>query len=359
MTFFKLFTAGLKSLVRDYMALFWFLAFPIIFILLFGAIFSGSQDATYNIGLVYDKADHLASGMAAGFKAVKVFKVTEGTLEDELAALKKGDRAIVVEIPQGAGARAFAGDKVTVPIHYDAGKEQNARMLQSIVSEMLGEAERRIAGRPRLLEASLKPYQTEEHKYIDFLLPGILAMALMQLGLFGAFDLLSLREQKVLKGLGATPLPRLYVLGAEVLGRLLLSLVQLGIIVGIGIAVFGVNINGFWPTIVGLVILGAMTFTSMGYMLTSFSRTVESGQGLVQLVQFPMMFLSGIFFPVEIMPKFLAPVIKAIPLTYLGDALRQAMVGMAPQFPLLLDAGILAAWLVVSMIMAVIFWRWE
>ncbi|MGE5550895.1 MAG: ABC transporter permease [Bacteroidota bacterium] len=359
MTFWRLFTANLKSLVRDYMALFWFMAFPVIFILIFGAVFSGNQDATYNIGLAYAKDDRLAAGVAQGFKAVKVFYVTEGSLEDELAALKKGDRSIVVEIPDGAGLKAFQGDKVTVPVYYDAGKEQYARMLYSIVSEMLNEAERRLTGRPRLLEATLKPYQAQEHKYIDFLLPGILAMALMQLGLFGAFDLLSLREQKVLKGLGATPLPRLYVLGAEVLVRLLLSLVQLSLIVSIGVTVFGVSVTGHWPSIVGIVILGAMTFTSMGYMLTSFSRTVEAGQGLVQLVQFPMMFLSGIFFPIEIMPKFLAPVVKAMPLTYLGDALRQVMVGMSPQYPLLLEVGILAGWLVVSMIVAVIFWRWE
>ncbi|MGE5599153.1 MAG: ABC transporter permease, partial [Bacteroidota bacterium] len=296
MTFWRLFTATLKGLVRDYMALFWFIAFPVIFILLFGAIFSGDQNPTYDIGLVYDRTDLLAAGVAKGFKSVKAFKVTEGSLQEELAALKKGDRAIVVELPQGTGLRAASGSRVEVPVHYDAGNEQTSRMLHSIVSEMLSEAERRITGRPRLLSTVLKPYQTEEHKYIDFLLPGILAMALMQLGLFGSFELLSLREQKVLKGLGATPLPRVYVLGAEVLVRLLLSLVQLSLIVSLGIVVFGVKVTGYWPSIVGLVILGAMTFTTMGYMLTSFSRTVEAGQGLVQLVQFPMMFLSGIFF---------------------------------------------------------------
>ncbi len=184
-------------------------------------------------------------------------------------------------------------------------------------------------------------------------------MALMQLGLFGAFDLMSLREQKVLKSLGATPLPRLYILGAEILVRLLLSLVQLGTIVALGVLVFGVRITGSWPLVFAMVLFGSLTFITMGYMLSSFSRTVESGQGLVQFVQFPMMFLSGIFFPVEIMPKFLTPVVRAMPLTYLGDALRQIMVGMAPQYPLLLEVGILGGWLVVCLVAAVVFWKWE
>lgn len=358
-TFGRLFIADLKSLLRNYMALFWFLAFPIIFILIFGAIFSGNQEATYRVGLSYQAGDPVGEGIAQGFRQVKAFRVSTGGLADELAALKKGERALVVEIPSGAAARILTGAKVDIPVHYDKGHEQTSMMLFSIVNEMFNEAERRISGRPRLMEARLQPYQTNGLKDIDFLLPGILAMALMQLGLFGSFELLSLREQKVLKALGATPLPRSYVLGAEVLVRLLLSMVQLGLIVSIGVTVFNVHITGNWAAVLGLIVLGALTFTSMGYMLTSFARTVDAGQGLVQLVQFPMMFLSGIFFPISIMPKFLKPIVKAMPLTYLGDALRQVMVGMAPEYALGKDIAILGAWLAATAIMAVIFWKWE
>lgn len=359
MTLWRLFTANLKSLVRDYMALFWFLAFPVIFILIFGAVFSGNQEATYDVGLAFRAGDPLAEGVSQGFKQVKAFRVTTGTLDDELAALKKGKRAMVVAFPADAATDAAMGRKVKVTVYYDKGRQQTGMMLYSIVNEMLNEAERRMTGRPRILEASLQPYQTRQMKDIDFLLPGILAMALMQLGLFGSFELLSLREQKVLKALGATPLPRIYVLCAEVMVRLLLSLVQLGLIVSIGMAAFGVRITGHWPAILGVVILGALTFTSMGYMLTSFAKTVDSGQGLVQLVQFPMMFLSGIFFPISIMPKFLIPVVKAMPLTYLGDALRQVMVDMSPEYPLTMDLGILAGWFLASLVLAVMLWRWE
>lgn len=357
--FWRLFAANLKSLIRDGMALFWFLAFPVLFTVLFGFIFSNQGQSTFNVGLAAPPGDRLAAGLKAGLEGVEAFKVTAGSLDEELAALKKGGRDIVVEIPEGAGAALDMGTMVEIRVHYDAGREQTGRMLHAAVSEMANEAERRFTGRPRLLSTSLKPYQADTHKYIDFLLPGILSMALMQLGLFGAFDVLSLREQKVLRSLGATPLPRAFFLGAEILVRLLLSLVQLGIIVVIGVLFFGVNITGNWFAIAGLVLLGATTFIAMGYMLISFSRTVESGQGLVQFVQFPMMFLSGIFFPIEIMPKFLAPVIKAMPLTYLGDAMRQTMVGMAPQYPLGLEIAILGGWLAVSLIVSATAWKWE
>jgi ABC-2 type transport system permease protein len=359
MSFWQLFLADLKSMIRNRMALFWFLAFPVIFILIFGAVFSGGQQPAVQIGLVHQAGDPLAEGLAEGFARVKAFTVHTGTLDAELASLKKGQRAIVIQIPSGAGASAAAGIKTPIPVYYDKGREQSGRMLFSAVSEILNEAERRMAGRPRLLEAKLEPVQTSPLKSIDFLLPGILAMALMQLGFFGSFQMVSLREQKVLKALGATPLPRSYLLGAEVMVRLLVSLVQLGLMLAIGITVFGLHVTGNWLAVLGVVMLGALTFTSLGYLLTCRARTVDSGQGLVQLVQFPMMFLSGIFFPVGIMPGFLQPVAAAMPLTYLGDALRQVMVGMPPEHPLAWCLAILAGWLAASITLAVFLWRWE
>ncbi len=102
-----------------------------------------------------------------------------------------------------------------------------------------------------------------------------------------------------------------------------------------------------------------MTFISLGFMLINFARTPESGQGIIQVVQFPMMFLSGIFFPIEFMPDYIKPVVKAIPLTYLGDALRQVMVGAVPEHSMQTNLLVLSSWLIVTFLVAVKFWRWE
>ena len=123
-TFRRLFAANLKSLLRDRMALFWFLAFPVLFTLLLGFIFSGNGEAAYKIGLAAPKGDVLAEGLAAGFKSIKAFKITRGPLKTELAALKKGDRDLVVEIPAGAALDVGSGRQVEIPVLYDAGREQ-------------------------------------------------------------------------------------------------------------------------------------------------------------------------------------------------------------------------------------------
>jgi ABC-2 type transport system permease protein len=112
-------------------------------------------------------------------------------------------------------------------------------------------------------------------------------------------------------------------------------------------------------SIAGFVVLGALTFTSIGYVIASFARTEEAANGITSVVQFPLMFLSGIFFPLEILPQWLKTVATFLPLTYLGDALRQTMVGGAPFVPLWVDFAVLAGWLVVTLGLSARFFRWQ
>ncbi|NPV53971.1 MAG: ABC transporter permease [Firmicutes bacterium] len=362
-TFWQLVMANAKDIVRDKMSLFWFLAFPVLFIFLFGMIFSGGGTPSYDVGIVSNSGGPLSQAITAGLKAVPAFKVHTGTEEDELGALKKGNRSVVIKIPDVpatalAGA-ATSGEDVDILVYYDKTQQLASHILLPVVRQVLDEIERGITSAPRLFNVVTEPVQHARLKDIDYLLPGILAMAIMQLGLFGSLRAVSLREQKILKSLGATPLPRGLLLAAEVLVRIIMALVQTCAIIVIGHFAFDVNIVGNWLAVFGIVLLGAVTFVSMGYMLVSFARTEESGQGIIQVVQFPMMFLSGIFFPIDIMPSFLKPVINAMPLTYLGDLLRQVMVGAPPAFSVSTDLLVLGSWAVATLILAVKFWRWE
>ncbi|MHB1419624.1 MAG: ABC transporter permease [Bacillota bacterium] len=357
-TLLKMTQATLKEMLRDRMAMFWFLAFPLLFILLFGMIFSNdNNDQTFKVGLVMESQGPLGTAATKALESVPAFELERGNLQDELQALKKGDRSLVIVIPPEQAEAAQQG--LEIPLYYDAGKQITNQVLIPVVNEVFTEAERQIANQPRLFVTKPKAVQSEAFKSIDFLLPGILAMALMQLGLFGSLRLVSLKERKILKYLGATPLNRVALIGGEVFVRLLMSLIQAVILIVIGHLVFGAKIVGNLLEVTGIVLLGAATFVSLGYMLVSFSKTEESAQGLIQVVQFPMMFLSGIFFPLNVMPGFLQPVIKAIPLTYLADALRQVIVGMTPTYALTTNLAILGAWFCGTLILAVKLWKWD
>jgi ABC-2 type transport system permease protein len=140
-------------------------------------------------------------------------------------------------------------------------------------------------------------------------------MSIMNLGLFAtAQPLIALRTQGVLKRLGATPLPPSTLLAAYVALRLTTALVQTTLIVGIGVVAFDVAMLGNWLMLAGWVMLGALTFIAIGFFVAAIARTEESGTAFINLVNLPMLVLSGVFFPVSSLPDFLRPLVRAMPL---------------------------------------------
>lgn len=351
--------ANMRELIRERMAIFWFFAFPVLFIIMFGSMFGHDGDSQeFEVGLVMEEESVVGHTFYQAFASVPAFKLHQGIRTQELNALEKGERSMVVVVPDQAEA-LLNNNPVSVLVYYDDSRQTSKNVLLPAAEQIINEVERNVTEHPRLVNIKRQAVQARKLKQIDYLLPGILAMVLMQLGLFGAMRLVNLREQKILKRLGVTPLPRSLLIGSEVTTRLIMALAQTVSIVVIGYLLFDMTIAGGWVQVIGLVLLGAATFVSLGYALVSFARTEESGQGILQLVQFPMMLLSGIFFPVNVLPGFLQPVIKAIPLTYLGDALRQVMTGATPLYSLNADVGILLAWLAASVVVAVRFFQWE
>lgn len=189
---------------------------------------------------------------------------------------------------------------------------------------------------------------------------GMLSIAMLWLGVFGtAPPLVQLRELQILRRIAVTPVSRRTLVGAQVAWRLTTGCLQAVLLVGFGMAAYGLRISGNWFLVLAAVLLGAAAMVSMGVLLAGLARTNESVVALGQVVQFPMMFLSGSFMPLDMLPDFLRPVSLAMPLTYLTDALKQAMLGAAPLFPLWLDFTVLGGSLLVLAGLAVWRFRWE
>jgi ABC-2 type transport system permease protein len=181
----------------------------------------------------------------------------------------------------------------------------------------------------------------------------------MQVGIFAAIPLVGDREKLILKRLAATPLRRWQLVGSNVLMRVLIALTQAVIIVAVGTLLFGVEVVGSLIVVAGFVVLGAMAFLALGYVIASFAKTEDAANGMTSMIQFPMMFLSGAFFQIDQMPQFLQVVARIIPLTYLADALRQVMVGGAAFAPLWVCAAVLLGWLVVCFGIAARKFQWQ
>jgi ABC-2 type transport system permease protein len=359
-TVLSLYWASLKEFLRDRMALFWTIAFPVLFIVLFGLIFSGNSSISYNLGLVNLDNGPVGQQLGTAFGKVSAFKINSGAQSAELNALKNGQRDLVVIIPADTSAQVQAHQTTNLQLYYDPSKTTDSQIELSIVNQVVTGLNQGITQVTPPLAVQPVTVQTQTLSTVDFLVPGILAMALMQLGIFGtAQPIVALREQQVLRRLGATPLPRWQLLTSQVLNRLTIALFQTGVIVGIGIGAFHVHMTGNPLEFVGLVVLGALLFISLGYLIAAVSRTQAAATGIGQAINFPMMFLSGIFFPLALLPAFLAPIVNALPLTYVADAIRQVMIGGTPIFPITTDVLVVSGWVVACTVLSIVLFRWE
>ena len=184
-------------------------------------------------------------------------------------------------------------------------------------------------------------------------------MALMQLGVFAAVPLVADRQKMILKRLNATPLHRWQLVGSNVVMRLLIGILQTVIIVAVGTALFGMQMTGSLIQVAFLVVLGALAFLSLGYVIASFAPTEDAANGMTSVVQFPLMFLSGTFFVIDQMPQPLQVVARFLPLTYLSDALRQVMVDGTAFSPLWFCVVVLIGWTVVCFGISARFFKWQ
>jgi ABC-2 type transport system permease protein len=357
--FTQLLLANLREFARDRMALFWTLAFPVLFILIFGLLFARDNTFTTDLGLVTEDQGPAAQALAQTFRSVKVFKISEGDRQSELAALREGKRDAVLIIPAGASAAVAQNATAALELHYDPARSSTQIEL-SVVGQVLDGAAQQLRPQPEVFSLKRVSVQTKQLQAIDYLIPGILAMSILNLALFAtAQPIISLRSQGVLRRLGATPLPRATLLAAYITMRLALALLQTAIIVVVGMLLFNMTMAGNWLVLSGVLLLGTLAFIALAFLIAAVARTEESGSALTSAVQLPMRFLSGIFFPIEVMPSFLRPVVDVLPLTYLADALRQVMVEATPYHSMLVNSMVLLAWLVGASVLAIRFFKWE
>src|SRR5437763_11791610 len=235
-----------------------------------------------------------------------------------------------------------------------------AGILQSLVAHVADRADRRLMRRHQVLVVRAAPLGGRVLDQFAYTLPGIVALTLIQVGLFATtMPLIQLRQSGVLRQLGATPLRRGVLAAGQIAVRVTLALVQVVLLILLGHVALGVAIVGSWPALALVATLGALVMIALGYLLAARVRTGESGNGLVTVVFMPLVFLSGLFFPLELAPAWMKQVAVVVPSTFLGDALRQVMVGATPEFSLAVDVAALAGFLVMLSAAAVRLFRWE
>jgi ABC-2 type transport system permease protein len=362
--FGQLYRASLREWRRDSTALLWSMAFPVVIALAIGVIFSGSGTIFFRVGLV-NEAGAAGLPLVNGFTGNAAFRVTHGTRQDELDALDKGQREAVVIITGEAGSalvsdHAAADGPVPLEVYTDSASN-NTQGVLNLIQQTITAVELRLSETPPKLIMQAQTVNTHQLRTADYMLPGVLAMSLMLMGLYvTAQPLVSLRERAVLRRMGSTPLTRVTLLASQIVFRITVALIQAAVVIVISVGVFDLPLAaGDLPAVVGLVLLGAAVFIALGYFLAALAKTEEAVQVVVGLAFLLFTILSGALVPLWRIPGWVRPLVDAIPLTYLSDALRQVMVGANPAFSMTRDIGVLVVWLVVCLVLALRLFRWE
>jgi ABC-type multidrug transport system permease subunit len=333
----------LKEMYREPEVIFWVFIFPILLALGLGIAFRNKPADVSRVALVAGPEAAQVMELVRSSSAARTIQMDVLPAADAFNQFRLGKVDLVVT-PRAGGFDYL----------YDPARPESV-LARSATDDALQAAAGRRESVPTTAHVSSEPGA----RYIDFLIPGLLGMNLMNSGMWGiGFALVDLRQRKLLKRFVASPMRRSDFLLALASSRLVLMLIELALLLGFGMLVFHMRVEGSWTSIVIISALGALCFGGVGLLTASRAQKIETISGLINLVMMPMWILSGTFFSYQRFPAVVQPLIKALPLTALNDALRAAILEGAPIGHQSLGLLVLCLWGVLSYLLALRWFRW-
>ncbi|MEX0774081.1 MAG: ABC transporter permease [Phycisphaeraceae bacterium] len=323
----------LRTFGRERSAMFFTIAFPVILVLVFGAIFTKPEHMNFDLPVQDLDQSTASASLLAVLATDGVFKTTAIPADADAAQYARDHKLnLVLVIPQGLEAAQLkrisqpkGDDAAALKYIYDPSSTSVTTKLQYL-GAVVATANQKMSGTRPFYTLTEQSILDKKYRFIEFFIPGIIAMAVMTSSLSGALSMnAELRQKGILRKLATTPITRIDWLLSNVLYQLVLAVISTAAILLVGHLVFDVRlqINGWLPL---YLMLTVFVFVGMGMMLTPIAREAESAVAAGNAVLFPMMFLSGTFFPVEMMPGFLQKLALLLPLYYVNEGFRSSMI---------------------------------
>jgi ABC-2 type transport system permease protein len=329
-----------REFVREPEVIFWVFGFPVLLAVGLGIAFRDRPPEQIFVA-VMEHSD--ASKVLDQLRKIPAVQAQIVTPTEAKRALRLGKVALIV-VPGKSYEYRFDPTR------------PDSLLARTLVDDAL----QKEAGRQDYIETRQQAVTEPGARYIDFLIPGLLGMNLMGGGMWGVgFVLVDMRMKRLLKRLIATPMRKTDFLLSIIASRLALMIAEIVLLLLVGYFVFGMIIQGSIATIVMVALLGSMCFTGMGLLVASRASKIETVSGLMNLVMLPMYVLSGVFFSAERFPTVFQPLIQALPLTALNDALRSVILEGANLASQWWEVAIISAWGLASFLLAYRWFRWN
>ena len=334
--------ARMLELKREPEVVFWVFIFPLLLALGLGIAFRNKPEGAVSVAIV--QGAESAQTLLQKSPQAKQFKTQVLDAESAHQAFRLGKVDVAIE-PGAGGSFTY---------RYDPARPESV-LARAEVNDAMQSAAGRTDPVPTKRVSSSEPGS----RYIDFLIPGLLGMNLMNSGMWGiGFALVDMRQRKLLKRFVGTPMRRGDFLLALASSRLILMIIEVGLLLAFGALFFHMRVMGSIAGIALIAGIGSLTFGGVGLLTASRAQKIESVSGLINLVMMPMWIFSGVFFSYERFPAIIHPLIKALPLTALNDALRASILEGTPilhQWPRLL---VMMLWGGISFVLALKWFRW-
>jgi ABC-type multidrug transport system permease subunit len=332
--------ARLREFFREPGMIFWVFGFPILMAIGLGLAFRSQPPQKPEVAVVAGEDSALARALLSG-TTVAAVRLSEA---DAMLGLARTRYSLVIDL------------RGPDPIYRYDPTSRAAQLARALTHAEL----ERSAGRRDLLSPREEAQTIPGTRYIDFLLPGLIGMNVMGSSVWGiGYSLVVARKRKLLRRFAVTAMRRSHYLLSYFLSRMLFLVLELGVLVAFGALVFGTRIQGNVPTLVLAAVLGAAAFAGLGLLIGARADNTEVATGWMNFVQLPMWVLSGAYFSNQSFPDWMQPVIQALPLTALVDALRLVYNEGAGLVAVLPELGILLAWTLVTFPLATRTFRWQ
>lgn len=371
-TVWTIFTINFKRVFRDRLALFFTFLFPLIFLFVFGGISGNDKGVSFKIALVNHSHSKFAEQFTRQTTDSKILKVDKEikTLSQANEKMTRGELDATIELPENFGQTTQffrpGNDGIkSVPsgqaiVHYTQNNAQAAQTLTSVLQQEFKGINAKFVNTETPFTVASKQSNMRSLSPFDYTFAGLLGFAIMGMGIFGPMNVFpELKKMGILRRLHTTPLRVWQYFLATMLGQAIVGLISLAVMFAVAISVFHLNVVGNYFELAAFLVFGIVMILGIGLALGGWAKNERQVAPLGNIIVFPMMFLSGTFFPRYLMPEWLQNVTSYIPLSPVIDGARlianegKHLIDLGPQL------GIMAVWLVIVYVIAFRVFRWE
>lgn len=379
MSLLKFTIASIKMFYRDGRSIFFSLFLPILFMTIFGIADFG-KFANTKIGIIDNTNTDQSTQIIDAMKKISIIDIKTGDSAQLKNDLQKGNLDLVIELPKDLIQSKMVNIDIpglqlpaNVPLpqkpefqsteitaYINDGRAQQGQGALTVVKQVFSQLDYKLSGTQEIFSFKQVNISSNNLSYLDFLIPGIISLSIMQMSLFSIiFTIVGFREKGIMKRLQTTPMKSFDFIFSQVVTRLTISLIQVAILIIIATVFFHIKIIGSYAIIALLAMIGAIVFLTLGLLLSNVAKNQDAVPPVANIVMLPMMFLGNVFFPIETMPTWLQHTVKYLPLNYLSDAMRNVMINNAHIVDISKDIYGLLIWMIVLVIIASLSFRWK